>query len=65
MNKFTFFDKNSNGDIMKQNINCNVHDCKHCNKENSKCLLDEIKICSCGDENKKENTMCNNYKKEN
>lgn len=47
----------------KQNINCNVHDCTHCACEENKCVLHEIKVCSCSPEEKKEATMCNSYKK--
>jgi hypothetical protein len=49
--------------VKKQEINCNVHDCKHCNCSCDKCKLDEIKVCSCGDDDCKENTICNNYEK--
>lgn len=48
---------------MKQNIKCNVKDCKHCNCDKNECTLKEIKVCSCDDECHKEGTMCDNYKK--
>lgn len=64
MHKLIIFDKNINGDNMNQNIKCNVHDCKNCDKENNSCTLNTIKICSCGNENIKENTMCNSYNKD-
>lgn len=53
------------GDVMekKQGIKCSVHDCTHCNCEKDVCKLKEIKVCSCSNEEKKEATMCDSYKK--
>ena len=48
---------------MNKNIDCNVHNCKYCECNSNKCILNSIKISSCGMDNAKENTMCNNYKK--
>lgn len=47
----------------RQTINCTVYDCKHCNCDDSCCELNEIKVCNCGDDEKKEATMCDSYKK--
>lgn len=47
----------------KQNIKCNVFNCKHCNCDNCICELNEIKICNCNDSKDKESTMCDSYKK--
>lgn len=47
----------------KQSINCDVHDCKHCECSENVCALHEIKVCSCSPEEEKEATMCNSYKK--
>ena len=49
--------------MMKQKINCVVHDCKYCNRENDICELKEIKVCNCvSGEKTKELTMCDSYK---
>ena len=45
-----------------QKINCNVYDCKFCNLKRDKCELEEIQVCNCGDNLKKEATMCDSYK---
>ena len=47
----------------KQDIKCSVHDCAHCNSDENTCKLNSIKVCSCSDEEKKEATMCDSYKK--
>ncbi len=57
---------NIKGGIMKKdslNINCSVHDCIHCDCACNKCKLESIKVCNCGCECNKENTMCDSYKK--
>ena len=46
----------------KQNIKCNVFDCKFCDVENISCNLKEIKVCNCSHNNNKESTMCSSYK---
>lgn len=46
----------------KAKIKCSVKDCKY-NKEHEVCSLDEIKVCHCDPEEKKEATMCDSYKK--
>ncbi len=54
------------GDFMKddkQTINCSVYDCKHCNVDDNKCVLKEIKVANCNHNNDKEATMCDSYKK--
>ncbi len=54
------------GDFMKddkQTINCSVYDCKHCNVDDNKCVLKEIKEANCNHNNDKEATMCDSYKK--
>ena len=55
------------GDRMKekenQTIDCNVHNCKHCDCKCNKCELKEIKVCNCKSLKEKEATMCNNYEK--
>ena len=45
----------------KQNIRCEVADCKHCDIENVCCNLKEIKISNCNSNKEKEATMCENY----
>lgn len=45
----------------KQNIRCEVTDCKHCDIENVCCNLKEIKISNCNNNKEKEATMCSNY----
>lgn len=47
----------------KQVINCSVYDCKHCNVDDKKCELKEIRVANCSSENDKEATMCDSYKK--
>ena len=47
----------------KQQINCSVHDCKHCDCEKDCCSLKEIHVCNCHGEDKKETTMCDSYDK--
>ena len=52
------------GDIMaKKNIKCTVFDCKNCICDEEVCNLDEIKVCNCADDETKESTMCDSYKK--
>ena len=46
-----------------QKINCNVYDCLHCNLKTDKCELQEIKVCNCSDNQKKEDTMCDSFDK--
>lgn len=46
-------------------IKCNVYDCSFCNCKHELCKLDEIKVCNCNDEPKKEATMCDSFKKRN
>ena len=45
----------------KQNIKCDVYDCKYCDLENSHCNLKEIKISNCNNDKEKEATMCASY----
>lgn len=47
----------------KQTIKCDVHDCSHCDCSCDCCHLNEIKVCSCSEEETKEGTMCASYKK--
>lgn len=47
----------------EQTIKCSVEDCRYNDCAYGCCDLNEIKVCSCGDEEKKEATMCNSYKK--
>lgn len=49
--------------MMIKKIKCSVYNCKHCICDENACNLDEIKVCSCSGEEKKEATMCNSYKK--
>ena len=53
---------NKNGDKM-QKITCDVYDCQHCNGNNKRCSLNEIKVSNSSDEEKKEATMCDSYKR--
>ncbi len=46
-----------------QEISCSVFDCKHCDCDKEKCKLKKIKVCNCGNEESKENTICDSYKK--
>ena len=48
-----------------QKIKCDVHDCRHCDLDNDKCILDSIKVCNCGGKGEKETTMCDSYNKKN
>ena len=48
----------------KNKINCDVHECKHCDKEEEKCTLDEIKVSKSNDDNEKEDTMCDSFEHE-
>lgn len=45
----------------KQKINCDVHDCKHCDCDCDECTLKKIKVCNCNDSKNKQSTMCNSY----
>lgn len=47
----------------KQEIECEVFDCKYCDCNKCCCELGKIKVCSCSDEEEKEGTMCDSYKK--
>lgn len=49
----------------EQCINCTVHDCKYCDTECDCCNLKEIKVCNCSNDENKEATMCDSYKKKN
>ena len=53
-----------NGDKMEkdQKINCNVHDCEHCDCEGDCCKLKKIKVCNCDGCGCKGTTMCDSYK---
>ena len=53
------------GDNMnkKQSIDCSVHDCKYCDCSCDKCKLNCIKVCNCGHDETKENTMCDSFRK--
>lgn len=46
-----------------QKIKCDVHDCRHCNCDDDCCILDEIKVCNCNNNEDKESTMCDSYDK--
>ena len=46
----------------KQNIKCNVYDCKFCDVDNIACNLKEIKVSNSSHNNTKESTMCSSYK---
>ena len=46
-----------------KHIACNVSDCKFNNCECEHCTLEKIKVCSCSNEEEKEATMCDSYKK--
>ena len=46
----------------KQNIKCNVYDCKHCDVNNIVCNLKEIKVSNSSHNLNKESTMCASYK---
>ena len=55
---------NTGGNFMKdQKIDCDVHDCKHCNCDKNECELNKIKVCNCASDATKEATMCDSYKK--
>ena len=45
----------------KQNIKCDVYDCKHCDLEVECCSLREIKVSNCNQNKEKEATMCDSY----
>jgi len=47
-----------------QQIQCSVHDCKHCDCECDCCKLESIKVCNCRGDGDKENTMCSSYDKD-
>jgi len=53
------------GDIMskEQKINCDVFDCKHCNCDDEKCNLNEIRVSCCNSREKKESTICDSYER--
>lgn len=66
MNKsFFFLQTKKRGEKMEktQEISCSVFDCKHCDCDKEKCKLKKIKVCNCGNEESKENTICDSYKK--
>lgn len=46
----------------KQNIKCNVFDCKFCDVDNTSCNLRQIKVSNSSHNNTKESTMCSSYK---
>lgn len=46
----------------KQKIECDVHDCKHCDCDCDECTLKSIKVCNCHGCGEKETTMCDSYK---
>ena len=46
----------------KQNIKCNVYDCKFCDVDNIACNLKEIKVSNSSHNNTKESTMYSSYK---
>ncbi len=52
-------EKNTN----KQEIGCEVHDCKFCDCHDNCCSLEKIEVCNCGHDHEKEATMCNSYQK--
>ena len=45
-------------------IECSVHDCKHCDCDVDCCTLESIKVCNCHGDGDKETTMCDSYDKE-
>lgn len=68
MNKSKNWFYNNIGDKMKkekekQTIHCSVHNCYFCDEHINTCELNEIKVCNCGNNNEKEATMCNSYRK--
>ena len=47
----------------KQNINCDVHTCKHCDSVNDHCNLREVEIKNqSGLTKEKDGTICASYK---
>lgn len=47
----------------KQLVKCDVYDCKHCLCDDKLCNLDTVKISNCSDEESKDSTICDSYKK--
>lgn len=51
--------------MKKQQINCNVFNCKHCDNKKCFCKLESIKVCNCDKDRNKKSTMCDSFEKEN
>lgn len=47
-----------------QKINCEVYDCKYCNKDKEICELSKITVTKVGNADVKEDTVCDSYKKD-
>ena len=47
-----------------QKINCDVVSCEYQNADNNRCMLDEIKVSSCSDDeaSNKDETACKSFK---
>jgi len=45
----------------KQNIKCDVYDCRYCDIKDMCCSLKEIKVSNCNSNKEKEATMCASY----
>ena len=45
----------------RQNIKCDVYNCKFCDIENICCSLREIKVSNSNNNKEKESTMCASY----
>ena len=48
----------------KQKIKCDVYSCRYCNCDDKSCMKEEIQVCNCLNDTKKEATMCSSYKKD-
>lgn len=49
--------------MKKQVINCSVLECEFCNRDDYKCILDEIKVANQSDSKSKKGTMCASFKR--
>ena len=50
-------------DKEKQKIKCDVYDCEYCNCDCNRCSLAEIKVSKNNENNSKDDTKCDSYKK--
>lgn len=48
----------------KKEIKCDVQECKHCDNEEEKCTLDEIKVSKSSHDHEKEDTMCESFEQD-